>query len=72
MFIDLMNRLSKPCLDRLVMVFVDNILAYFEAQRELSTHLRIILQILRDHQLYAKKEWPKSNSWNMWFLKKEY
>ena len=36
------------------MVFVDNILIYFKSEEEHEGHLRIVLQTLRDHQLYAK------------------
>ena len=36
------------------MVFVDNILIYSQSEREHEDHLRIVLQLLRDHKLYAK------------------
>ena len=36
------------------MVFVDDILIYSKFEEEHSGHLRIVLQVLRDHQLYAK------------------
>ena len=36
------------------MVFIDNILIYSQSQEEHEDHLRIFLQTLRDHQLYAK------------------
>ena len=36
------------------MVFVDNILIYSQFEEEREDHLRVILQLLRDHQLYAK------------------
>ena len=36
------------------MVFVDDILIYSQSKREHEDHLRIVLQLLRDHQLYAK------------------
>ena len=36
------------------MVFVDDILVYSQSEREHEYHLRIVLQLLRDHQLYAK------------------
>ena len=36
------------------MVFVDDILIYFQSEEEHEDHLRIVLQALRDHQLYAK------------------
>ena len=53
-FIDLMHRVFQPYLDQFVVVFVDDILIYSQSEREHEYHLRIILQLLRDHQLYAK------------------
>ena len=53
-FMDSMHRVFQPYLNRFVLVFVDDILIYFKSKEDLKGHLRIILQILRDHQLYAK------------------
>ena len=53
-FMDLMHRVFQPYLDRFIMVFVDNILIYSKSEEEHEGHLRIVLQALRDHQLYAK------------------
>ena len=53
-FIDLMHRVFQPYLDQFVVVFVDDILIYFQSEWEHEYHLRIVLQLLRDHQLYAK------------------
>ena len=53
-FMDLMHRVFQPYLDQFVVVFVDDILIYSQSEREHEDHLRIILQLLRDHQLYAK------------------
>ena len=53
-FMDLMNRVFQPYLDQFVVVFVDDILIYSQSEVEHEDHLRIILQLLRDHQLYAK------------------
>ena len=53
-FMDLMHRLFQPYLDRFVVVFVDDILIYSKSKEEHEDHLRIVLQALRDHQLYAK------------------
>ena len=53
-FIDLMHRVFQPYLDQFVVVFVDYILIYSQSEREHEDHLRIVLQLLRDHQLYAK------------------
>ena len=51
---DLMNRVFQPYLDQFVVVFVDDILIYSQSDVEHEDHLRIELQLLRDHQLYAK------------------
>ena len=53
-FIDLMNRVFQPYLDQFVVVFVNDILIYSQSEVEHEDHLRIVLQLLRDHQLYAK------------------
>ena len=53
-FMDLMNRVFQPYLDEFVVVFVDDILIYSQSEVENEDHLRIVLQLLRDHQLYAK------------------
>ena len=52
-FMDLMNKVLQPYLDQFVVVFVDDILIYSQSEVEHEDHLRIILQLLRDHQLYA-------------------
>ena len=53
-FMDLMHRVFQPYLDQFVVVFVDDILIYSQSEWEHEYYLRIILQLLRDHQLYAK------------------
>ena len=53
-FIDLMNRVFQPYLDQFTVVFVDDILIYSQSEVEHEDHLRIVLQLSRDHQLYAK------------------
>ena len=53
-FMDLMYWVFQPYLDMFVVVFVDDILIYSKSEEEHEGHLRIILQVLRDHQLYAK------------------
>ena len=53
-FMDLMNRVFKPYLDTFVIVFIDDILVYSQSKEEHAEHLRIVLQTLRDKQLYAK------------------
>ena len=53
-FMDLMNRIFHQYLDRFVVVFIDDILVYSKTREEHDEHLRIILQTLREKQLYAK------------------
>ena len=53
-FMDLMNRVFKDYLDRFVIVFIDDILIYSSSEEEHEYHLRLVLQRLREHQLYAK------------------
>ena len=53
-FMDLMNRVFSPYLDKFVIVFIDDILVYSGSPEEHAEHLRTILQILRKRQLYAK------------------
>ena len=53
-FMDLMHRVFQPNLDHFVVVFVDDILIYSQFEDEHEDHLRIVLQALWDHQLYAK------------------
>ncbi|KAA3461478.1 DNA/RNA polymerases superfamily protein [Gossypium australe] len=53
-FMDLMNQIFRPYLDRFVVVFIDNIMIYSRDESEHVDHLRIVLQALRDKQLYAK------------------
>ena len=53
-FMDLMHRVFQPYLDQFVVVFVNDILIYSKSEKEHEGHLRIVLQVLRDHQLYAK------------------
>ena len=53
-FIDLMHRIFQTYLDQFVVVFVDDILIYSQSEWEHEYHLRIVLQLLRDHQQYAK------------------
>ena len=53
-FMDLMNRVFHPYLDQFVIVFIDDILVYSKSTEEHALHLQIVLQTLRDRQLYAK------------------
>ena len=53
-FMDLMHRVFQPYLDQFVVVFVDDILIYSQPKEEHEDHLRIVLQALKEHQLYVK------------------
>ncbi|KAE8668680.1 Detected protein of unknown function [Hibiscus syriacus] len=53
-FMDLMNRIFQPYLDQFVVVFIDDILVYSKSKEEHSSHLKRVLQILREKKLYAK------------------
>ena len=53
-FMDLMHKMFQPYLDWFVVVFMDDILIYSKSEEDHEGHLRIILQTLREHQLYAK------------------
>lgn len=52
-FMDLMNYIFKPFLDRFIMVFIDDILVYSRGDKEYEDHLRKGLQILRKKKLFS-------------------
>ncbi|GKB31786.1 putative reverse transcriptase domain-containing protein [Tanacetum coccineum] len=53
-FMDLMNRVCKPYLDKFVIVFIDHILIYSRNKKEHDKHLKTILEMLKKEELYAK------------------
>ncbi|GJS29201.1 putative reverse transcriptase domain-containing protein [Tanacetum coccineum] len=53
-FMDLMNRVCKPYLDKFVIVFIDDILIYSKNKKEHEKNLRLILRLLKKEELYAK------------------
>ncbi|GKA77542.1 putative reverse transcriptase domain-containing protein [Tanacetum coccineum] len=53
-FMDLMNRVCKPYLDKFVIVFIDDILIYSKDEKEHEEHLKAILELLKKEKLYAK------------------
>jgi hypothetical protein len=53
-FIYLMNKVFMEYLDKFVVVFIDDILVYSRSEEEHEEHLRLALQKLREHRLYAK------------------
>nr|GEY93042.1 putative reverse transcriptase domain-containing protein [Tanacetum cinerariifolium] len=54
LFMDLMNRVCKPYLDKFIIVFIDDILVYSKDEKEHEKHLKIILELLKKERLYAK------------------
>nr|GEX53931.1 putative reverse transcriptase domain-containing protein [Tanacetum cinerariifolium] len=67
-FMDLMNRVCKPYLDKFVIVFIDDILIYSKDKKEHEEHLKAILELLKKEKLYAK--FSKCEFWipNVQFL----
>nr|GEX79350.1 reverse transcriptase domain-containing protein [Tanacetum cinerariifolium]GEX79441.1 reverse transcriptase domain-containing protein [Tanacetum cinerariifolium] len=53
-FMDLMNRVCKPYLDKFIIVFIDDILIYSKDEKEHGEHLKAILELLKEEKLYAK------------------
>ncbi|KAD3067059.1 hypothetical protein E3N88_34939 [Mikania micrantha] len=53
-FMDLMNRVCKPYLDKFVIVFIDDILIYSQTKEDHEKHLKLILKLLATEKLYAK------------------
>jgi len=53
-FMDLMNRVFRPFLDKFVVVFIDDILIYSKSEKDHKEHLGIVLKTLAEHKLYAK------------------
>ena len=49
----MINNIFSKYLDRFVLVFIDNILVYSKNKEEHEEHLLIVLQVLREHYLYA-------------------
>jgi hypothetical protein len=50
----LMNNVLRKYLDKFVIMFIDDILIYLNTKEEHEEHLRLVLQTLREHQLYSK------------------
>jgi hypothetical protein len=69
-FMNLMNSVFMDYLDKFVVVFIDDILIYSQSEEEHVDHLKMVLQRLREHQLYAspvlgshyKKRWISCGS----------
>jgi hypothetical protein len=52
-FMCLMNDIFKEYLDKFVIIFLDGILICSNSEEENEKHLRMVMQVLREHQLYA-------------------
>nr|GEX07029.1 putative reverse transcriptase domain-containing protein [Tanacetum cinerariifolium] len=65
-FMDLMNRVCKPYLDKFVIVFIDDILIYLKNEKEHKEHLKEILELLKKEKLYAKFSKSKIESIKDW------
>nr|GEV75226.1 putative reverse transcriptase domain, ribonuclease H-like domain, aspartic peptidase domain protein [Tanacetum cinerariifolium] len=65
-FMDLMNRVCKPYLDRFVTVFIDDILICSKSRKEHEWHLKLILRLLKKEEMYAK-----FSKCELWLSKKE-
>ncbi|KAD6118884.1 hypothetical protein E3N88_10155 [Mikania micrantha] len=53
-FMDLMNSVCRPYLDKFVIVFIDDILIYSKSKEDHERHLRLVLELLKNEKLYAK------------------
>ena len=53
-FMCLMNKVFMEYLDKLIMIFINDILIYSKNEEEHEEHLRLVLQKLKENQLYAK------------------
>ena len=53
-FMFLMNGVLREYLDKFVIFFLDDILVYSKSEKDYEHHLRMVFQVLREHQLYAK------------------
>ncbi|GJV84926.1 putative reverse transcriptase domain-containing protein [Tanacetum coccineum] len=53
-FMDLINRVCKPYLDKFVIIFIDDILIYSKNKKEHEEHLKAVLELLKKEELYAK------------------
>jgi hypothetical protein len=65
-FMYLMNKVFIEYLDKFVVVFIDDILVYSKNEEEHEEHLRLVLQKLRDNQLYAKFSKCEFSCYHKW------
>lgn len=55
-FCTLMNRIFQPYLDQFVVVYLDDIVVYSNTLAEHAEHLRVVFGVLRENELYVKRE----------------
>nr|GEU85197.1 hypothetical protein [Tanacetum cinerariifolium] len=71
-FMDLINRVCKPYLDKFMIVFIDDILIFSKSKEEHAEHLKLILELLKKEELYAKfskcKFWLSKSSGDVFDL----
>jgi len=67
-FMEYMNRIFHPFLDRFVVVFIDDILVYLKSEEEHAEHVRIVLRVLKENQLCAKVSKCEFWLWEVSFL----
>ncbi|GKE70672.1 retrotransposon protein, putative, ty3-gypsy subclass, partial [Tanacetum coccineum] len=68
-FMDLMNRVCKPYLDKFVIVFIDDILISSKTKEDHEVHLGLVLELLRKEKLYAK--FSRMNQKYVWGVEQE-
>nr|GEW80241.1 hypothetical protein [Tanacetum cinerariifolium] len=66
-FMNMMNQMCKPYLDKFVIVFIDDILIYSESEEEHAEHLKLILDLLKKEELYASFQ-----SVNLWLSRVQF
>ncbi|GJV63778.1 putative reverse transcriptase domain-containing protein [Tanacetum coccineum] len=66
-FMDLMNWVCKPYMDKFVIVFIEDILIYPKSKEEHEEHLKLILELLKKEELYAK-----FSKCDFWFFKVQF
>ncbi|GJX14770.1 putative reverse transcriptase domain-containing protein [Tanacetum coccineum] len=62
-FMDLMNRVCKPYLEKFMIVFIDDILIYSRNKKEHEGHLKLILRLLKEEKLFVK--FSKCEFWQL-------
>ncbi|GKE25885.1 putative reverse transcriptase domain-containing protein [Tanacetum coccineum] len=53
-FMDLMNRVCKPCLDKFFIMFIDDILIYSKSKEDHEVYFKLVLELLKKEKLFAK------------------